>query len=77
MSNFVYKIRCALARFMYGRNGVDQLGRVMLYGVLVLCVARMFVQRVPGDTVFCGNRAVGVAAVPDVFQKSHQAPRGE
>lgn len=47
MSNFVYKIRCALARFMYGRNGVDQLGRVMLYGVLVLCVARMFVQRVP------------------------------
>ena len=47
MSNFVYKIRCALARFMYGRNGIDQLGRVMLYGIVVLCVVRMFVQRVP------------------------------
>ena len=47
MSNFVYKIRCALARFMYGRNGIDQLGRVMLYGIVALCVVRMFVQRVP------------------------------
>lgn len=46
MSNFVYKIRCALARFMYGRNGVDQLGRMMLYGILMLCVVRMFAQRV-------------------------------
>ena len=47
MSNFVYKIRCALARFMYGRNGVDQLGRAMLYGILALCVTGMFLQRVP------------------------------
>lgn len=47
MSNFVYKIRCALARFMYGRNGIDQLGRVTLYGIVALCVVRMFVQRVP------------------------------
>ena len=47
MSNFFYKIRCALARFMYGRNGVDQLGRMMLYGIVALCVVRMFVLRVP------------------------------
>ena len=47
MSNFFYKIRCALARFMYGRNGIDQLGRVTLYGIVALCVVRMFVQRVP------------------------------
>lgn len=47
MGNFIYKIRCALARFMYGRNGVDQLGRAMLYGVVALCVAGMFVQRAP------------------------------
>ena len=46
MSNFFYKIRCALARFMYGRNGVDQLGRMMLYGIVALCVLGMFVQRV-------------------------------
>ena len=47
MSNFFYKVRCALARFMYGRNGIDQLGRVTLYGIVALCVVRMFVQRVP------------------------------
>ena len=47
MSNFIYKIRCALARFMYGRNGVDQLGRMMVYGILALCVVGMFLQRIP------------------------------
>lgn len=30
MSNILYKIRCALARFMYGRNGVDALGWAMV-----------------------------------------------
>lgn len=30
MGNFLYKVRCALSRFMYGRNGTDQLGMAML-----------------------------------------------
>lgn len=47
MGNFFYKVRCALARFMYGRNGIDQLGRAMLVAIAVLCVLRMFLLRVP------------------------------
>ena len=47
MNNFLYKIRCALARFMYGRNGIDRLGQAMLYAVLALCVLGMLLQRIP------------------------------
>ena len=32
----LYKFRCAVARFMYGRNGVDQLNRALVYAYLVL-----------------------------------------
>lgn len=42
MSNIIYKIRCALARFMYGRNGVDQLGWAMVVlGVLMNLVSSL------------------------------------
>lgn len=34
--NFLYRIRCALARFMYGRNGVDQLTWALLIFELAL-----------------------------------------
>ena len=34
--NFLYRIRCALARFMYGRNGVDQLSWALLIFELAL-----------------------------------------
>ncbi|MBE6964113.1 MAG: hypothetical protein E7443_05910 [Ruminococcaceae bacterium] len=32
----LYKFRCALARFMYGRNGADQLNRALIWGYLIL-----------------------------------------
>ncbi|MBE6995203.1 MAG: hypothetical protein E7429_00495 [Ruminococcaceae bacterium] len=32
----LYKFRCALARFMYGRNGVDALNRALVWGYLIL-----------------------------------------
>lgn len=35
-----YKFRCAVARFMYGRNGVDQLWRGLFWLYLALCVLR-------------------------------------
>lgn len=46
MSNFLYKIRCALAKFMYGRNGADQLGWAMILTGLVLSLIGSFV-RIP------------------------------
>ena len=30
----LYKLRCAIARFMYGRNGMDQLNRVLFWGYM-------------------------------------------
>lgn len=30
MNSFLYRIRCSVARFMYGRNGFDQLGMAVL-----------------------------------------------
>ena len=37
----MYKIRDALARFMYGRNGVDQLNLALLWGYLLLWIPQM------------------------------------
>ena len=34
----MYKIRNALARFMYGRNGVDQLNMALLWGYILLWI---------------------------------------
>ena len=36
MRDFFYKAQCALARFMYGRNGTDQLNRALLAVYLLL-----------------------------------------
>lgn len=37
----MYKIRNALARFMYGRNGVDQLNMALLWGYILLWIPQM------------------------------------
>ena len=79
MSNFVYKIRCALARFMYGRNGVDQLGRAMLYGIVALCVAGMLLQRVPvaGRVLSLVETVLWVLLLCRMFSKNLTKRRAE
>lgn len=47
MRNVLYRIRCALARFMYGRNGMDPLGWAMFVVCLLLNVLLSFLARVP------------------------------
>ena len=42
--NFFQKIGNSLARFMYGRNGVDQLGFVTLWAAIILDVVNLFVR---------------------------------
>ena len=42
--NFFQKIGNSLARFMYGRNGVDQLGLVTLWAAIILDVVNLFVR---------------------------------
>lgn len=43
--NAFRKIGNAIARFMYGRNGMDQLNLVLMWVVLILDVVTMLVQR--------------------------------
>jgi len=39
-----YKLRCALARFMYGRNGPDHLSRAIVWAVLIVYLVSMIVR---------------------------------
>ena len=43
--SFFQKIGNAIVRFMYGRNGMDQLNLVLMWVVLILDVVTMLVQR--------------------------------
>ena len=43
MRSFFYKLSSAMARFMYGRNGTDQLNWAILVMYLVLWVIRILV----------------------------------
>lgn len=36
-----YKFRCAMARFMYGRNGMDQMNQALLRGYIGVLVAEI------------------------------------
>lgn len=48
MRNIFYRISGAMARFMYGRNGADQLGSAMLGLYVVLFVLQSLFSRVRG-----------------------------
>ena len=43
MNNFLYRLRTAAARFMYGRNGIDQLGWAILAAEIALSLVASFV----------------------------------
>ena len=47
----MYKIRNALARFMYGRNGVDQLNVALLWGYLLLWLLQMILAAAVGSVL--------------------------
>lgn len=48
MRNIFYKISGAMARFMYGRNGADQLGSAMLGLYVVLFALQLLFSRARG-----------------------------
>ena len=52
MRNVFYRASNALARFMYGRNGSDQLNVALLLVYLVLCLMRAFFLRSAAAAVF-------------------------
>lgn len=77
------RIGNAMVRFMYGRNGMDQLNRALIFLYLGLCVLRTILllaleSIVPGAD--CRRAAVGStggAFFPHVFQEPAPAPGGE
>lgn len=42
----LYKFRCAMTRFMYGRNGMDQLNRALFWGYIILWLVGSIVSMV-------------------------------
>ena len=44
MKEFLYRLRWKIQKFMQGRNGIDELNRILLYAVLVLYVLSIILQ---------------------------------
>ena len=58
--NFLEKMRNALIRFMYGRNGFDPLNRFLFWVVLILDIASIFLAR--GESPLGGILSLVVTA---------------
>ena len=78
-----YKFRCAVARFMYGRNGMDQMNQALLRGYLVILVAQLIFSLL---RLWIARHRICESllwvlmvfhSVPNVLQKPDQAPGGE
>ena len=63
MRNFFYRITSAMARFMYGRNGTDQLNLALLVVYLIICVLQMVLARIKAAMVILNLLAIALAAL--------------
>ena len=82
MGNFGYKLRCGLARFLYGRNGTDQLNLALLGLYLVLLLLRWILVSVTGsaavDLIFTVlTTALALWILFRFFSRNLTARRGE
>ena len=77
--NFFQKIGNSLARFMYGRNGADQLGVCMIWGAILLDLAGMLIKKsgiVSGIIGFAAT-ALAIWALWRVFSRNLEKRRAE
>ena len=78
--NVFRKIGNAIARFMYGRNGMDQLNLVLMWVVLILDVVTMLTQRnhaVISVVLYWISMAGWVYVLFRMFSKNLSKRRGE
>ena len=76
--NFLQRIGNALSRFMYGRNGADQLGLTTIWAALLLDVANMFIKQQTVHLVIGFlSTVLLVIAVYRMFSRSLQKRRAE
>ena len=78
MGNFFYKLRCAMARFMYGRNGVDQLS----WAMIVLGVALSLIGSLVGIPLVMSilsyvNLAIWIMLLYRMFSRNLEKRRRE
>ena len=78
MGNCFYKLRCAMARFMYGRNGVDQLS----WAMVVLGVALSLIGSLVGIPLVTSilsyvNLAIWIVLLYRMFSRNLEKRRRE
>ncbi|MEG0780546.1 MAG: hypothetical protein RR426_08060, partial [Oscillospiraceae bacterium] len=75
--NFFRKIGSAIARFMYGRNGVDQLGFAMVWASLILSLVSGFVDGIAATLLSYGGLLLWVVVLFRMFSKNVYRRQGE
>ena len=73
--SFFQRLRNALSRFMYGRNGADQLGVCMIWGAILLDLAGMLIKKSGIVSGIIGFAATALAIW--VFSRNLEKRRAE
>lgn len=79
MRNIFYRFSNAMARFMYGRNGSDQLNAALLAAYLVVCVVRILLARVFAAATVCDvlSMLLALAVIFRMFSRNLTRRRAE
>lgn len=77
--SFWQRIGNGLSRFMYGRNGPDQLGLALVWLAILLDVVNLFIEKttVPHLVVSVASTVVILWAIFRLFSRNLYARRGE
>jgi len=76
--NVFQRIGNALSRFMYGRNGADQLGLCMIWVLIILNVVNIFVRSgVAGAVLNVVTTILAVCIIFRIFSRNLYKRRGE
>lgn len=78
MGNLLYRIRCALARFMYGRNGMDPLGWAMLtLSVLLSLIRSLLGSSAVTLVIYTVSLVLWIAVLFRMFSRNLEKRRAE
>ena len=77
--SFFQRLRNALSRFMYGRNGADQLGVCMIWGAILLDLAGMLIKKsgIVSGIIGFADTALAIWALWRVFSRNLEKRRAE
>lgn len=77
--SFFQRLRNGLSRFMYGRNGADQLGLCIIWAAILLDIVSMLVKKVPLLSGIIGlvTTAMVLWALFRVFSRNLERRRAE